>query len=406
MKKILLAVYLFSTTMLAQAGGFQVNTQGQKALGMGGAFSAYNKDASAAFYNPGALAMLDSGRYISIGSTFLMPKTTFLSTNTATTFEMESQPFFPSYLYAAIPVSERFTAGLSVNSPYGLGTKWDDNWEGRSVSQEVNLKTFYVQPTLSYRITDNFSAGAGFVYAYGDVLVRRQVGEINSNAKLTGSASGFGFNAGVFGKIQDELSFGITYRSNVKFDLDNGKASFTNVPASLSSQFPAQNFKSTLELPSTLSVGFTNRINQKVLVAFEFNLTGWSSYDSLNFNFENASTPDSKAGSKYEDAMAFRVGAEYTHNDNLTFRGGLFYDETPVRDEYISPELPDGSRIGLTAGLSYKLSERFELDAAYLFEKVAERNSVADFTKTDVSNVAGKYRTLVNGVGLGLNYKF
>lgn len=406
MKKFLSAVCLFSTAMFAQAGGFQVNTQGQKALGMGGAFSAYNKDASAAYYNPGALAMLDSGRYISIGSTLVMPKTSFLSANTSKIYEMESQAFTPSYLYAAIPVSKNFTAGLSVNSPYGLGTKWEDNWEGRSVSQEVNLKTFYIQPTLSYQITDNFSVGGGLVYAYGDVLVRRQIGEINSNAKLTGNASGFGFNAGIFGKIQDELSFGITYRSNVKFNLDKGKATFSNVPASLTNQFPEQSFKSTLKLPSTLSVGFTNRINQKVLIAFEFNLTGWSSYDSLNFDFENAATPDSRAGRKYEDAMAFRVGSEYAHSDKLALRAGLFYDETPVRDEYISPELPDGSRIGLTTGLSYKISERFELDAAYLFEKVADRNAVTDINKTEVSNVAGKYRTLVNGVGLGLNYKF
>jgi len=406
MKKILLAVYLFSAAFVVQAGGFQVNTQGQKALGMGGAFSAYNKDASAAYFNPAALVMLDSGRYISLGSTMLLPKTTFLSTTTGKVTEMESQAFFPSYLYVAIPLNDKLAAGLSVNSPYGFGTRWNDDWEGRSVNQELNLKTFYVQPTISYKITENFSAGAGLVYAYSDMLVRRRIGEINSDVELTGSASGFGFNAGVYGKIEDELSFGITYRSNVKFDLGNGEATFTNVPATLAGQFPDQSFKSTLELPSTLSVGFTNRINQKFLVAFEFNLTGWSSYDSLNFNFENTATPDSRAGRRYEDAMAFRVGAEYFHNDDLTLRAGLFYDETPVRDEYISPDLPDGSRLGLTAGVSYKLSERFELDAAYIFEKAAERNAAVNTSNTAIANIPGKYRTLVNGFGLGLNYKF
>lgn len=406
MKKFLLSACLATVTTLSQAGGFQVNTQGQKALGMGGAFTAYNKDASASFYNPGALAMLDSGRHISIGSTLIMPKTRFLSQNTGKVTDMESQTFFPSYIYAAIPVSEKLSAGLSVNSPFGLGTKWDDNWEGRSVNQEIRLKTLYVQPTLSYKITDNFSAGAGLVYAYGDVMVRRQIGEFNGNAKLTGTTSGFGFNAGVYGKLQDELAFGITYRSNVNFNLDKGKATFTNIPSSLQSQFPDQNFKSEVKLPSVLSVALSNRVNSKIMLAFEFNLTGWSSYDSLNFDFENAATPTSRAGRKYEDAMAFRIGGEYQQNEKLTFRAGMFYDETPVRDEYISADLPDGSRLGATAGLTYKISDRFDVDAAYLFEHVAERRAKATETKTEISTIGGTFRTLVNGFGLGLNFKF
>jgi long-chain fatty acid transport protein len=406
MKKILLAVYLIGSAFLVKAGGFQINTQGQKALGMGGAFTAYNKDASAAYFNPGALAMLDSGRYISIGSTFLMPKTTFLSTNTGKVTDMENQNFFPSYLYVAIPVSDRITAGLSVNSPFGLGTKWQDNWEGNAISQEARLKTIYVQPTLAYRFTKSFSVGAGLVYGYGDFMARRQIGEIDGNVKLTGQASGFGYNAGIYGKVKDEISFGITYRSNVKFNLDEGKATFTNIPNALAAQFPNQNFTSTLNLPSTLSVGFTNKVTNKVILAFEFNLTGWSSYDSLNFDFENAATPDSKAGRRYEDAMAFRVGTEYMHSDKLTLRVGAFFDETPIRDEFIPPDLPDGSRLGLTTGLSYKLTDRFEIDAAYLFEKVSERRAIADITKTKVAAISGTYRTLVTGAGLGLKFKF
>lgn len=397
---------LIAAALHSQAGGFQVNTQGQKALGMGGAFTAYNKDASSVFYNPGAVAMLDSGRYASIGSTMLMPKTRFLSQNTGKVTDMESQSFFPAYFYLALPVAKNLSAGLSVNTPFGLGTRWDDNWEGRAVSQEARLKTIYVQPTLSYKITENFSAGAGFVYGYGDVLVRRHIGEIEGDAKLSGNASGFGFNAGIFGKIQDELSFGITYRSNIKFDLDKGSATFSNIPASLQSQFPNQNFKSTLKLPSVLSVGLSNRVTKKVILAFEFNLTGWSSYDSLNFNFENAATPDSRAGRKYEDAMSFRLGTEYQRSDKLTLRAGVFYDETPLRDEYITPELPDGSRLGLTTGLSYRISDRFEADAAYIFEHVSERRAKADISKTEISTIGGTYRTLVNGIGIGLNYKF
>lgn len=406
MKKLILAVYLFSAACVAQAGGFQVNAQGQKALGMGGAFTAYNKDASAAYYNPGALAMLDSGRYISLGASYIMPRTTFLSDRTGKSADMEANNLIPAYLYAAFPVSDRLTVGLSANSPYLIASKWQDTWEGQSISQELNLQTYYVQPTASYRVSNNFSLGAGLVYAHASLDSRRQLGEFNGLGSFKGSASGIGYNAGVYGKVQDEIAFGITYRSSVNFNMDNGQATFTNVPASLSPQYQNQKFTTELSTPSTLSVGLANRITNKVMLSFEFNLTGWSTYDSLNYNFENPSTPDSRVARKYEDAMAFRVGVEYKPNDKLEVRGGAYFDETPIRDEYISPDYPDGNRLGFTAGVTYKLNDKFSLDGALMFEKVTERHAIADETKIRISNISGKYRSLVAGAGIGLNYKF
>src|SRR6478735_6778884 len=206
MKKILLAVYLFSAAFMAQAGGFQVNAQGQKALGMGGAFTAYNKDASSVYYNPGALAMLDSGRYFSLGASYIMPRTTFLSDRTGQVSDMDANNFLPAYLYAAIPVSDRVTVGLSVNSPFQIASKWQDNWEGQAINQELTLQTYYVQPTASFRVSNNFSLGAGLVYAHANMESRRQLGEFNGLGSFKGSGSGFGFNAGIYGKVQDELA--------------------------------------------------------------------------------------------------------------------------------------------------------------------------------------------------------
>lgn len=406
MKKLFLAVCLLSAAFSAQAGGFQVNAQGQKALGMGGAFTAYNKDASAAYYNPAALAMLDSGRYVSLGATYLMPRTTFLSEKTGAVADMDASNLLPAHLYLALPVSERLAVGLSVNSPYQLQTKWQPNWEGQAISEELSLQTYYIQPTASFKFSNNFSVGAGLVYAYSDLASRRSLGEFNGTAAYKATASGLGYNVGIYGKVQDELSFGITYRSTVNTNFKNGEATFTDIPASLSAQYQNQGFKSELTLPSVLSVGLANRVTDKVLLAFEFNLTGWANYDSLNFNFENAATPDSRTVRKYEDAMAFRVGLEYTPTDKLEVRGGAYFDETPVRDEYISPDFPDGNRLGFTTGLTYKLTDKFSVDGAFMFEKVTDRIAKANETEVDISGISGTFRTFVTGVGVGVNYKF
>ncbi|MDX5348218.1 MAG: outer membrane protein transport protein [Hymenobacteraceae bacterium] len=406
MKKILLSFLLLSAAQLVQASGFQVNTQGQKALGLGGAFAAKAYDASAVFFNPGAMAMYDSGM-VSIGTTLLRPSTVFVSTNTGQEFEMQDQFFAPSYVYLKLPVAENIVAGLSVNSPFQVGTKWDDNWEGRAINREYNLNTYYIQPTISYKFTENFSIGAGPVFGISNFTFRRQIGEYNIDAQYKANATGWGYNIGMLGRIDEFLAFGVSFRSPVNFKYNDGEATFTNVPSSLSPRFSNANaFNSELKMPSTLSVGLTDRISDKLSMIFEFNLTGWSSYDSLNFDFENPTASDSRLGRRYENSMAFRAGAEYLFRDNLTLRAGAYYDETPIRDEFVFPELPSGNKVGLTAGLTYTITNKFTVDATYLFEWQEERNVRVEPGDEQIANVAGVYQTLKNGLGLGLNYNF
>ena len=121
------------------------------------------------------------------------------------------------------------------------------------------------------------------------------------------------------------------------------------------------------------------------------NQTGVNLTEALQKNFEKKSIRDAD---------------RHQQNDKLTFRAGMFYDETPVRDEYISADLPDGSRLGGTAGLTYRISDKIDIDAAFLYESLAERRAKVNERKTEISAIAGTYRSTVAGFGLGLNFKF
>ena len=406
MKKLILAVCGWAACFSVHASGFQTNAQSQKALGLGGAYSAISRDAAATYFNPGAMAMLDSGS-ISLGATYLHSRTAFRSAYTNQVSETDNKPLLPAYFYVSAPISEKFTVGLSINNPYAFNTRWNDNWEGRSVVQGMDLNSYYMQPTIGFKLNENFGIGAGLVYARANMSTRRHIGEINGSSEASVNGSGFGFNAGIYGRMEDKLSFGITYRSQVEMDLNEGEGSFANIPASVSGQFPASApFQSALTLPSVLSVGISDRISDKMILAFEFNLTGWSTYDSLNFYYTPTVVADIKNPRRYEDAMSFRIGAEYDITESTTLRGGLIYDETPIRDEYISVEIPDGNRLGLTAGITQKIGSRLEIDAAYVFQNVAERQIRTDPSREQTVNIAGKHKTYVNGVGVGINFIF
>ncbi|WBO83130.1 OmpP1/FadL family transporter [Hymenobacter yonginensis] len=402
-----LSGFLF-LSLSATAGGFQSAPQSARLLGLGGAGTAYVRDIAVLYYNPGALGHLDSLTHVSVGGLGTARLSSFLGTDSRRLTRQELQPQPGGYFYAATRLNSKFSVGLSVNQPFGYNTKWPSNWEGRSVVQEARFSSLYVQPTVGYQLSENFSVGAGVIYAYGDMRQQRALGQYDdptAQALFTGSGSGYGANVGLYGRTADNLAFGISYRTPVTLKVRNGEATYANIPERDAAQFPARaGFRTDLELPSTLAVGMADRMTKNLLVTFDFHLTSWSRYDSLNFELDNASRVT--AGRRYEDAMAFRVGAEYTVTPNLSVRGGVSYDETPVRDEFISPDLPDANLLGGSVGLSLALKSNLLLDLAYSYAQGGERRARVNPSRDVVSNIDGSYRTAVQTAAVGLSYSF
>jgi len=401
--KIAKLFFLCAISQSVFAGGFQINTQSIKGIGLAGSFTGLSNDASAAFFNPGAMGMLDKKINITLGDVLIAPHTSYLSPYTGNV-NMENQLFFPFQVYGVYKL-KKIAIGLSINNPYGLGTKWDYNWEGRYVTQEVVLKTFYFQPTVSYNITDNIGVGAGFVYATGNAEVYKAAQNTGSSdvlAQLKGKGNGFGFNIGAMFKFGEHTKLGIDFRSAVNVELENGDAAFSNVPGSLNENIPsATTFNSGIKLPYTLSAGFSTKANEKILLTADINYTGWNSFDSLNFLFPEYPELDSRNERNYKNVIAVRFGIQYSFNDKTDFRAGIAFDQSPVQDGYLSPDLPDANKMAYTLGISYKMNTKFSIDAGYAFENFNER------TGTYKSQAfSGTYKTKLHVIGIGLNFNF
>ena len=403
MKKLVILL-ISIVPSFALAGGFQINTQGQKANAMGGAGTAVGKDASALYFNPGALSLQEKSG-VMFGFNFISPRASYLSPINGNV-DAEKDNFTPIYLYGFYKI-KKFTVGLSVNNPYGLGSNWGDDWEGKYIIQKIKLTSFYIQPTLSYKITDKVGIGAGFVFATGNAFIRKAV-PVNGaqtaygEAELKGSGQGFGFNAGLFVKLGDKATVGLNYRSKIKLKLKNGDAGFTDIPASLTSRFPeSTNFNSKINLPSTLSLGLAYQFTEKFLLAFDLNLTGWSVYDSLNFDFPDYASLDSKSERNYKNVIAVRLGGQYAFTSKFNVRAGIAFDQSPVKDGYMSPELPDANKTVLTLGAGYQITTRFSADLSFMYESFAERKDTNKETQ-----FSGKYKTNVTILGIGVNYSF
>jgi long-chain fatty acid transport protein len=82
-----------------------------------------------------------------------------------------------------------------------------------------------------------------------------------------------------------------------------------------------------------------------------------------------------------------------------TIRLGAFYDQTPVQDGYVAPELPDNDKIGLTCGASFKFTDRLSMDMSILYENVPARTQTNKET-----GLSGTFKTTVFAPGIGINY--
>jgi len=400
--------------LTASAGGFDTGPQGARILGLGGASAAYINSIAGLSTNPGLLGQWgDSLTRLSFGGIGQIRRSSFVGQDTyqRTDQDLTIQP--GGYFYATRGLGKRFSVGLALTTPYGYHTKWPGTWEGRSVVQESKLETYFVQPTVGIKLNDNFSAGVGFVYAFGKYTQRRALGQYDdpgAQVQYSGTGGGVGLNVGLFGRTGDNLAFGISYRSGVKLNLKNGTATAAGVPSHDAALYPASTrFSTEFNLPSTLSVGIADRITPKLLLTFDFALTGWSTLDSVAFALDASGGAPARrltTARRYEDALAFRIGAEYQATPKLAVQGGLHYDETPIRDEYINPEFIDANRLGASAGLSYQLAAHLALEAAYAIDYGQLRTARAFPQAYRVANVSGAYRTVTHTAALGVALAF
>lgn len=406
LKHITLLYLLTFAALLSYGQGFQVNLQGQVQQGMASAGTALPVDAASLFFNPGGSAFVH-GQNIQIGVTPTIPKGTFLESGTdeiAHTNSPVSTPF-TAYGLFEIRDSSKLKLGLAAYTPFGSTVSYEDGWTGRFALTRLQLLSIFVQPTISYRISDKIGIGAGFIYAYGKVNLQKDLPILDQNGdyghvELAGTGQGFGFNAGVHFDILKEFKVGITYRSQVNMQLNNGTANF-DVPTSLDANFPDGGFKGSLPLPQVITLGLASDLN-KWQVALDINYVGWKAYDTLAFDYElnTSSLEDTKSAREYKNIMAFRLGAQYAVSQSIQLRAGLGYGISPVQNGYVTPETPDANRINYTLGIGYNWQKKLFLDASFLYTS-AERTDTNYET-----NLSGTFKTRVFAPGLSISYRF
>ncbi|GGK88423.1 OmpP1/FadL family transporter [Rufibacter glacialis] len=400
------------TASVASAGGYQVNLQGQKQIGMGHVGTGLVLDQSSIFFNPGALAHLRQNG-IQIGVSALSSKIAFRDASGGISEARTDNPMgTPFQVYASYgPTDSPWRFGIGVYTPYGSTVNWGNAWQGRFGLNELTLKAIYIQPTVSYRFSDKLGIGAGLVINTGSVNLQRSIPLTDANGQegrieLDGkSKTSIGFNAGVYFQPTEKLSLGVTYRSKVDAKVEGGDVTY-RIPTAgpVAAQFTATEFDATLPLPDNITLGIGFRPTENLTVGVDIQRVGWGAYKALQFDFNGkvGGQESSVAQRNYKDSYIYRVGAQYKVSEMLTVRAGGYYDKTPVRTGYLTPETPDADSRSVSAGFTLALSEKVDLDASFSYINKKERTDLADKS----SGVAGTFKSVAYIPGVAVNYKF
>jgi long-chain fatty acid transport protein len=157
-------------------------------------------------------------------------------------------------------------------------------------------------------------------------------------------------------------------------------------------------------VPDTANVSIFHQFNNKWDLMADLQYTGWSSIQQLQI-LRSTGAVLSTTPENFRDTWRFSVGANYRYSDAWMLRGGLAFDQSPVRDAQRTPRLPDNDRTWIAAGAQYKVSPAIAVDFAwaYIFVRDAGMNQNAGSTAAN-GLINGSYRSNVNIVGLQLTY--
>jgi long-chain fatty acid transport protein len=462
MKKTIFVVLAAASLLFAES--YQVNTLSAKQMGMAHTGAGMKLGSESMHFNPGGLGFLDKTLDISVGATFIIPEVEIWYKGEKTT---NTELGTPIYAYVASNITDWFTAGLSFTTPYGNTVDYGEDWAGANLLQSISLAVYTLQPTVAFKFIDQVSFGGGPTINFGSFSLSKRLvpaGMLESYRPLTqhpqlgpaatalglpaildkyktspvsvefsGDADlAIGFHVGaLYDIIKDKLAFGVSYRSKVDMKVAKGEATGTEDITALNTIIGTINqnagttvapyapvpalekgtFEATLPLPANLNAGISFRPLDALLLDFDWQMVFWGVYDELALKFTDVPNFVGSVSQKnYNNTFAYRLGAQYTVIDQLDVRLGAYYDESPVEDDYLTPESPSTDKLGCTIGLSFRPINGLSIDASLLRSIALSGRDATSGSKKDSNGspdgINARYEVTAWVPSIGLNYSF
>ncbi|WP_437397389.1 OmpP1/FadL family transporter [Flagellimonas lutimaris] len=384
MKKFIFTLgALFMTSIIFSQAGHIMQGVGSVNMSMGGAATAQPLDISGALHwNPATISVFDEDIIkLDVGLFFSSPELS----STVPEFDGQGQPtgnFYsgtteddrgisPMPALAAVwsKPDSKHTFGASAFGISGFGVTFPENMSNPINMPQANggfgriesdYMLFQIGLAWAYEITEEFSVGLQptFNYSALELMPNPTANPSQAGYPSTDKASalGFGGQVGLFYNSNSGFKAGVSYKTTQyfgDFELDNTYLDGTT---------STNNFN--MDYPAILSLGLGYSLGN-IDLALDYRMVDYENTDG--FSSVGWTQTASVAGFGWENINIVSAGIQYKGVNKLPIRLGYTYSSNPINSDVAFFNIPATAIIknAFQVGLSYEVSDRFQLDILY-----------------------------------------
>lgn len=372
----------------ALGNGFYVPVQAPEATARGNAWLATADSAAAVYYNAAGLTQLEAPEVVFGGYAVMLGLRADLDSGEYQ--KADNDWAVLPQIYGAMPIGDRFVAGLGLNTPFGLATHWDRTSQFSPLAIDTELTYATVWAVLGYKVNETFSIGGGLGVHHADLRQRQAVPGTPYLSEFNGDSEALSWTISAQWKPTEQHSFGAVYRSKADFLL-KGDVEVLNVARDRA--------KLDFVTPATVGVGYAFSPCKEW--TFEANVE-WVNWDDLNTLYltsqsgalNNAQTFD------WDSNLIYSIGATRFFDNGWNVSAGYNYIENSQPDANFNPGVSDANRHWLNAGFGCKYNDlTFQFAYQYAF-------SDRDVSGSPFGLADGTFKSRFHGVMANLNWQF
>jgi len=259
------------------------------------------------------------------------------------------------YHYSA---SDDLKLGLAINGVWGGAVDYDEAWIGRLYNTNGKLQGLNVQPTVGYRVNEWFSAGAGLNVVYVELELDARLNATPGSPSVNVRDADDWAVGGTFGMMfepSEDTRVGILYRTGVDLKLDGDVR--TPLPVTL-------NFNANFDFVQGINVGLYHDLTPELALLADVGWSDWSEFSDWGLTIGPAAGTLNR---DWKDTWRAAMGLQWRPHEKWTFRTGMSYDSSPIRNTKRLPDIPTGEQWRLSVGMEHEYTETVILGFAYTF---------------------------------------